>query len=100
MGLYYFYRNSPKQRQNLNRSFEALSQKPVIPTRVGGTRWLAHMTHAIESFLQGYQAIANHLADVTAQKQVRKDIKTINIAFTLDWYSLKHLHRMLVESFF
>jgi hypothetical protein len=32
MGLYYFYKNSPKQRSNLNLTFEALSDKKVLPT--------------------------------------------------------------------
>jgi hypothetical protein len=32
MGLYYFYKNSPKQRSNLNLTFEALGDKKVLPT--------------------------------------------------------------------
>lgn len=43
MGLYYFYHNSPKQRQNLKRSFQSLNQSSVMPTRVGGTRWVGHI---------------------------------------------------------
>ena len=57
MGLYYFYHNSPKQRQNLKRSFQSLNQSSVMPTRVGGTRWAGHMMLAVENFLKGYQAI-------------------------------------------
>jgi len=68
MGLYYFYHNSPKQRQNLKRSFQSLNQTSVMPTRVGGTRWVGHMVHSIENCLRGYQAIRHQLEDCVTQK--------------------------------
>ena len=63
MGLYYFHHNSPKQRQNLKRSFESLNQSSVMPTPVGGTRWVGHIILAVENFLKGYQAILAQLED-------------------------------------
>ena len=36
MGLYYFYHNSPLNRENFKASFEALNMRPLMPTRVGG----------------------------------------------------------------
>lgn len=68
MGLYYFYHNSPKQRQNLKRSFESLRQSSVMPTCVGGTRWVGHMMLAVENVLKGYQAIHAQLEDCITQK--------------------------------
>ena len=75
MGLYYFYRNSSKQRKNLQSAFEALNQPCVVPTRVGGTRWVAHLLLAIETFLRAYKAIAHHLADVVAQKKASLELE-------------------------
>lgn len=57
LGLYYFYHNSPLNRANLKRSFEMLSMRTVIPTRVGGTRWMGHVKTALDHFLRGYAAI-------------------------------------------
>lgn len=68
MGLYYFYHNSPKQRQNLKRSFQNLNQTAVMPTRVGGTRWVGHMVRSIENCLRGYQAIRHQLEECVTQK--------------------------------
>ena len=68
MGLYYFYHNSPKQRQNLKRSFQILNQSSVMPTRVGGTRWVGHIILAVENFLKGYQAIRAQLEDCISKK--------------------------------
>lgn len=69
MGLYYFYKNSPKQRSNLNLTFEALGDKKVLPTRVGGTRWVGHVVLAVETFFKAYNAIVTHLGDVVQQKK-------------------------------
>ena len=54
MGLYYFYHNSPKQRQNLKRSFQSLNQSSVMPTCVGGTRWVGHIILAVEKLLNPF----------------------------------------------
>jgi hypothetical protein len=64
MGLYYYYHNSPLNRSNLKRSFAALDVSPVMPSRVGGTRWLPHTERALDSFWIGYTAIKNHLEQV------------------------------------
>ena len=67
-GVYYFYHNSAKQRKNLQTSAMATKEpggrSSVIPTRVSGTRWVAHLHLAICNFISGYKAIATHLADV------------------------------------
>ena len=36
----------------------------VLPTRVGGTRWVGHMKLAMETFLKGYEAFVLHLGQV------------------------------------
>ncbi|XP_070547018.1 zinc finger protein 862-like [Ptychodera flava] len=59
--LYYFYRNSSLNRSNLIASFDALGKKPLMPTRVSGTRWLPHTQRAVRNIVDGYEAIVNHL---------------------------------------
>lgn len=60
-GLYCFYHVSPLNRSHLKNSFAALELAPIMPTRVGGTRWLAHFLRALDHFLRGYPAIMHHL---------------------------------------
>ena len=73
---YYFYHNSPKQRENLRNSFESLGRITVMPTRVGGTRWVGHMLLAVETFLRGYEAIYNQMEDCINQKNKVKSLIT------------------------
>ena len=68
MGFYYLYHKSPKQHQNLGRSFDSLQQVPAFPTRMGGTRWVGHMVLAIETCLKSYKANVNQLEEVAVQK--------------------------------
>lgn len=60
LGLYYLYRKSPKMKKGLKISFKSLNRNRVLPTRVGGTRWLPHLARAISIFEKGYKAIRNH----------------------------------------
>lgn len=44
-GLYYFYHNSALKRAVLQKTYEATKsqdEKLLIPTRVGGARWIGH----------------------------------------------------------
>ncbi|XP_014675882.1 PREDICTED: zinc finger protein 862-like [Priapulus caudatus] len=63
-GLYYLYHNSALNRSNLKAAFSSLGQKPFMPTRVGGTRWVAHLLRALKNFFAGYDAIKVHLEQV------------------------------------
>ena len=61
IGLYYMYKKSPKQREHLLRCFKICNVKVAMPTRVGGTRWLGHLDHALDVFFRSYPAIVSHL---------------------------------------
>lgn len=61
LGLFYIYRKSPKSKKSLVRSFESLEMKPILPTRIGGTRWLPHVERALKVFFKGYRAFCYHL---------------------------------------
>jgi len=63
-GLYTFYHTSPLNRANLVNSYQTLKQTPLMPTRIGGTRWVGHLLRALDQFLRGYQAIVLHLEQV------------------------------------
>lgn len=63
-GLYYFYHNSALNRSNLKNSCKSLKKKVLLPTRIGGTRWVGHLLRALENFLTGYDAIRQHLEQI------------------------------------
>ena len=62
--LYLFYRNSSLNRSMLKRTFDALRKKHIMPTRVGGTRWLPHVLRAVENLWKAYPAIVMHMQEV------------------------------------
>ena len=55
IGLYYLYRKSPTQKKALKRCFKSMEQSQILPTRVGGTRWLPHTQRAIGVLVKGYR---------------------------------------------
>ncbi|XP_076081027.1 zinc finger protein 862-like isoform X2 [Mytilus galloprovincialis] len=61
LGLYYLYRRGPKQKKALKRAFSALNMKKILPTHVGGTRWMPHMLRAINVIIKGYRGFKAHL---------------------------------------
>ncbi|KAL4240681.1 Sperm flagellar protein 2 [Mactra antiquata] len=69
MGLYYFYHNSSLNRAMLNRSASALKtdgdKSLLLPTRVGGTRWIGHTALALEHLTVSYKYILGHLGQLT-----------------------------------
>lgn len=61
VGIFYFYRRSPKQRSQLQLAFE-VHGAGIMPTRVGGTRWVGYTLTAIEACLRSYSPLCDHLA--------------------------------------
>ena len=67
LDLYLFYEKSSLNRANL---YEARSpaglgkNSPVVPLRVGGTRWVTHMYNALKRLITAYPAIVLHLSQV------------------------------------
>ena len=60
-GLDTLYRKGAQNRANLKRCFLAIGQHPLIPTRVGGTRWVSHLLSAVDQLLRGYEGLTSHL---------------------------------------
>ncbi|XP_074213122.1 zinc finger protein 862-like [Camelus bactrianus] len=59
--IYYFYRNSPLHKSSLMAAFKGLHIRPVVPSPVGGGRWLQGLQAALQNFLKGYPAIVQQL---------------------------------------
>ena len=72
LGLYYMYKRSPKERQRLMKTFSALEMSPLLPPRIGGTRWLPHVDHAINVFVWSYRALVTQLQDASGQSNNAK----------------------------
>ncbi|KAI0216414.1 hypothetical protein LSAT2_031565, partial [Lamellibrachia satsuma] len=62
--LYFFYRNSPINRSSLKQAFDALGETLRIPSRVGGTLWVPHISRAVSNVLNGYKGLVTHLSQV------------------------------------
>ncbi|TDH07307.1 hypothetical protein EPR50_G00104580 [Perca flavescens] len=74
-GLYTLYHKSGVNRVSLKQHFRELHMKALMPTRVGGTRWLPHLFKALDHFLRGYAGIVRHLEE--------KSQEATNINFVL-----------------
>jgi len=59
---------SPLNRANLKESCVAAGVPNLIPTRVGGTRWLAHTLNAMDNLWKIYPAMVMHLSQVSNDK--------------------------------
>lgn len=64
--MYYFYQNSPLNKNNLKLAYEAHGLRPAIPSRIGGSRWLLRLQTALQILLKGYPAVVLHLSKVKA----------------------------------
>ena len=73
-GLYIFYNKRPLMRSMLKRSFKAEGKTILLPTRVGGTRWLPQTKRALTNFLHSYGVIATHLSQVSIQNTLNVNI--------------------------
>uniref|UniRef100_A0A8C0EM38 Sperm flagellar 2 n=1 Tax=Bubo bubo TaxID=30461 RepID=A0A8C0EM38_BUBBB len=57
--MYYFYHNSPLNKNNLKAIYEAIKLHPAIPSRIGGSQWLPRLQTALQILLKGYPAIVD-----------------------------------------
>ena len=65
LDIYLFYHFSPLNRSMLRKTFETLNfDTHLIPTRIGGTRWVGHLWTALDKVLRGYEAITTHMTQV------------------------------------
>lgn len=63
--LYDFYYRSPLNRSMLQRAAQATDVPFLVPTRVGGTRWVAHTDRALSNLTRAMPAILAHLEQLS-----------------------------------
>ena len=68
-GLFYMYRNSALNRTNLKNAYRCLGLKILMPTRVGGSRWVGHTLRALNNLLHGYTVIRLHMEQLAASRK-------------------------------
>ncbi|KAK7095474.1 hypothetical protein V1264_006873 [Littorina saxatilis] len=76
--LYDFYYRSPLNRSMLQRAAQAADLPFLVPTRVGGTRWVMHSDRALSNIVRAMPAIVNHLEQLSnpdLQERVSSDAK-------------------------
>ncbi|XP_049718119.1 sperm flagellar protein 2 isoform X5 [Elephas maximus indicus] len=59
--IYHFYHHSPLHKSSLKTVFKGLHLQPIMPSQIGGRRWLHGLQAALQKFLKGYPAIAQQL---------------------------------------
>ncbi|XP_070579845.1 zinc finger protein 862-like [Ptychodera flava] len=66
--LFKFFHKSPKQTGGLKEAFQALDKQVIMPTRVGGTRWIGHTQRALQNMIKAYPALMRHLSQVATTR--------------------------------
>jgi hypothetical protein len=56
IGLHYFYTKSYNNKKSLQSSIKACNIKGLMPPKVTGTRWLAHLSRGIISVTRTFKA--------------------------------------------
>ncbi|KAK2147630.1 hypothetical protein LSH36_544g06011 [Paralvinella palmiformis] len=74
LDLYLFYHNSNLNRANLKEACLAAGSKVLLPTHVGGTRWLPHTLHALNNLWQIYPALVLHTSQVKQKGQSKEKL--------------------------
>ncbi|XP_057168177.1 sperm flagellar protein 2 isoform X2 [Ursus arctos] len=92
-GIYHFYHSSPLLRSSLMTAFKSLHLRPVMPSQVGGRRWLQELQAALQNFLKGYPAIVQqlHLADEDRSDTTHQKAKEL-LEFLLQADIVKFVH--------
>ena len=63
LGLYYLFRQSPKQKKALKEDFKSLNTEKI--TQVGVTRWVEHFNIALNPFDKEYQVFYTTLSNAS-----------------------------------
>lgn len=65
IGLHYFYIKQYKNKKGLLDAIKVLDIKGVLPPKVTGTRWLAHLSRGITCLLRTFRAYEAHLCSLS-----------------------------------
>ncbi|KAM9167867.1 sperm flagellar protein 2 [Mergus octosetaceus] len=94
--MYYFYHNSPLNKNNLKATYEAIKIRPAIPSRIGGSQWLPRLQTALQILLKGYPAIVLQLSKMEKDSRAsnRQKVKGL-LHFLLKMEIVKFSHFLL-----
>lgn len=65
LGLFYFYKNSSKQRKCLRECIKVLGINGTLPHKINSTRWLPHMKRALENLFRTFPAFLSQLQNAS-----------------------------------
>ncbi|XP_062614641.1 zinc finger protein 862-like [Saccostrea cucullata] len=65
LGLFYFYKNSSKQRKSLRECIKVLDINGTLPHKINSTRWLPHMKRALENLFRTFPAFLSQLQNAS-----------------------------------
>ena len=98
--IYNFYHSSALKRDNLKTSCAALGIKFLVPSRVGGTRWLPHTMQAPKKLWSIHPALMQHLTwrvchhkFVYCYKNASSTAESFVASFLLLYSAYKYLYR-------
>ncbi|XP_019465901.1 zinc finger protein 862-like [Meleagris gallopavo] len=81
--MYYFYHNSPLNKNNLKAIYEAIKLYPAIPFRIGGSQWLPRLQTALQILLKGYPALVLHLNKIEGDSRTSNRQKVKGLLYLL-----------------
>ncbi|XP_074138783.1 sperm flagellar protein 2 isoform X4 [Sminthopsis crassicaudata] len=94
--VYYFYHDSPSNKNALIAIFGDLKIRPVIPSRVGSNRWLPRLQTALQIFLKGYSAIVKQLRTIPEDRSILEHQKATELLqFLLQAEVVRFAHFLL-----
>ncbi|XP_051498713.1 LOW QUALITY PROTEIN: sperm flagellar protein 2 [Apus apus] len=94
--MYYFYHNSPLNKNNLKATYAAIKLRPAIPSRIGGSQWLPRLQTALQILLKGYPAIVLHLSKIERDSRASNQQKVKRLLhFLLKMEIVKFSHFLL-----
>ncbi|XP_072461926.1 sperm flagellar protein 2 isoform X4 [Notamacropus eugenii] len=94
--VYYFYHDSPSNKNALIATFGDLKIRPVIPSRIGSSRWLPRLQTALQLFLKGYSAIVKQLRTIPEGRSTSDSQKATDLLqFLLQAEVVRFAHFLL-----
>lgn len=67
IGLHYFYKKQYKNKQGLLNTMAVMKVNGLLPPKVTGTRWMAHLWRGIQALVRTFTAYNAHLSTISHQ---------------------------------
>ena len=87
--LYHLYKKSPKRLRELKEFGEIFEEVVPKPSRLSGTRWIAHKVRSMEIILANYGVFLTHLESLT-QTDFQALKRAELVGFAKKWVQAKY----------